>query len=98
MESKITDYGFFKQLEALPFIEQIWLFGSRARGDNEERSDIDIAISCPAATSEDWLKVLDIIEQADTLLKIDCVRVDDLGPNDKFTENVLKFKKIIYKK
>ncbi len=40
----VTDYQFFKKLCALPFIEQIWLYGSRARENNKSRSDIDLAI------------------------------------------------------
>jgi predicted nucleotidyltransferase len=30
-----------------PEVERIWLFGSRARRDNFERSDIDFAIEAP---------------------------------------------------
>ena len=30
-----------------PEVERVWLFGSRARGDNFERSDIDLAIEAP---------------------------------------------------
>jgi predicted nucleotidyltransferase len=73
------DYQFIKQLEKLSFVEQIWLFGSRARGDNQERSDIDLAINCPKAQEIDWLAVIDVIKDADTLLKIDCVRLDELN-------------------
>ena len=74
----ITKYKFFKDLTTLPFIEEIWLYGSRVRGDNQERADIDLAVTCPQASSEDWLRVLDILDNADTLLKIDCVRFDAL--------------------
>lgn len=44
--SKDLDYQFIKRLKELPFVDEIWLFGSRARGDAQERSDIDIAILC----------------------------------------------------
>lgn len=74
----ITTYKFYKNLTELPFIEEIWLFGSRARGDNQDRADIDLAIYCPKAEFQDWSKVLDIIDEADTLLKIDCLRLDKL--------------------
>ncbi|RZI47754.1 nucleotidyltransferase domain-containing protein [Rickettsiales endosymbiont of Peranema trichophorum] len=70
------DYQFITQLKNLPFVDEMWLFGSRARGDHQDRSDIDIAIVCPEATRDDWLKVTDIVENADTLLKIDCLRFD----------------------
>ena len=42
--------------------------------DNDEHSDIDIAIINPNITDQEWLEVMDIIENADTLLKIDCIR------------------------
>lgn len=96
--SDIKEYSFFTKLTKLPFIEEIWLFGSRGRGDNTERSDIDIAILCPSANEDDWHEVLEIIYDADTLLKIDCVKFDTLNDDDKFKQNILKFKKIIYKK
>lgn len=32
------------------------MFGSRAREDSQERSDIDLAIQCPKAQNGDWLK------------------------------------------
>lgn len=37
------DYMFDK-LKDLPFINEIWFFGSRARGDHNIKSDIDFAI------------------------------------------------------
>ena len=96
--SDIEQYQFIQKLKTLPFIDEIWLFGSRARGDNQPRSDIDIAILCPNATEAHWHLVNELIENADTLLKIDCVRFDQLTSDDAFKNNILKFKKIIYKK
>ncbi|MDX2050623.1 MAG: nucleotidyltransferase domain-containing protein [Rickettsiaceae bacterium] len=96
--TKNLDYRFIKELKQLEFVEEIWLFGSRARGDNQERSDIDIAILCPKATSSDWLKVTDIIDDADTLLKIDCVRLDKTRISEDLYNNILKDKKVIYVK
>ena len=94
--SKDLTYEFIARLKNLPFIEQIWLFGSRARGDHEERSDIDIAILCPQATATDWLKVNNIIATADTLLKIDCIRFDRHTMSTEFYANILRDKKVIY--
>lgn len=74
-------YSFIKKLQQLPYVEKIILFGSRARGDNQDRSDIDIAIVCPTATENDWLQITAIIDQADTLLNIDCIRYDTLSYN-----------------
>ena len=98
MDKPLNSYRFIRQLTELDFIEQIWLFGSRARGDNQERSDIDLAIVCPNATKEDWHKVTYIINQADTLLNIDCVKFDEHILTTEFVKNILKDKKVIYMK
>ncbi len=89
MPSTITSYTFFRELESLPFVEEIWLYGSRARQDNKERSDIDLAIVCPKATNMEWLSIIEIIDHADTLLEIDCVRLDSLGNTNSLKDNIL---------
>src|SRR5205085_6505675 len=78
MDKAIKEYQFFQKLIELPFVESIILYGSRARGEARERADIDMAIDCPLATQEDWQQVLQIIDDADTLLKIDCVNLSSL--------------------
>jgi len=92
---RVKQYKFIEKLKALPFVEELWLFGSRARGDNKERSDIDLAIVCKEnTTSNDWLTVYDIIEDADTLLNIDLVRFDILSEG-KFKDRILNEKVIL---
>lgn len=86
----ITSYTFFRQLTALPFVEAIWLFGSRAIGDATERSDIDLAIICPKATPKDWQCILDIVDEADTLHHIDCVRFDTLSSENPLRQAIIK--------
>ena len=94
----INKYKFYKEIATLPFVEKIVLFGSRARGSNLERSDIDLAVLCPKATDMDWIKVLDIIEEADTLLKIDCIRLDTLPLSSPLRKNIEQEGIIIYAK
>ena len=91
---KLKKYKFIEQLKSLPFVNEVWLYGSRARGDNEERSDIDLAIVCPKATNSDWFKVIEIVEESDTLLKIDCIRFDSLKES-KFKKRVEQEKVIL---
>lgn len=93
----IQAYKFYKQLCDLEFIEKIYLYGSRARGDEREKSDIDLAILCPTASETDWFQVLEIIEKADTLLEIDCVRYDTLS-NLKFKNEIDLDKKALYER
>ena len=65
-----------------PAVERVWLFGSRARGDCFERSDIDLAIEAPAMAHHDWLKIrLDFEDEAPTLLLIDLLRWEE-APED----------------
>ncbi len=53
---------------------KILLYGSRARGDNRERSDVDLAVyGMPAANRS---RFLDAVENFSTLLEFDVVFVD----------------------
>jgi predicted nucleotidyltransferase len=53
-------------------IEKVILFGSRARGTNSERSDIDLAVSGGNALSFYY----DMEEESRTLLMFDVVNLD----------------------
>lgn len=94
----VTQYRFFEALRQLKFIDEIILYGSRARGDNQERSDIDLAIKCPDASDADWQIILQIIENADTLLKIDCVRFDTLDVTNELHQAILREGVVLYAK
>lgn len=54
-------------------IERVILFGSRARGTNGERSDVDLAARGGDFDSFYW----DVKEGAHTLLRFDVVNLDD---------------------
>ncbi|MBM7865381.1 nucleotidyltransferase domain-containing protein [Heliobacterium gestii] len=68
-----------QQLVKKSEIEQIILFGSRARGDNEERSDIDLAIAAPNVTLHQWFDIMDLVEEADTLYSFDIIRYEEVS-------------------
>ncbi len=94
----MKNYKFIKQLQLLPWVDALWLFGSRARNDNAARADIDLAVVCPTATDAQWLEISTIIENADTLLKIDCVRFDKLPVDSQLRQNIVTDKKVIYER
>ena len=75
----ITAYAFFRHIASLPFVDKVVLFGSRARGDHHDRSDIDLAVFCAGAGADDWREVKNCLREGriDTLLNVDCVRFDD---------------------
>jgi len=97
-ELNLLHYAFFEKLQSMPSIEKILLYGSRARGNNRARSDIDLAIVCPKATDQEWLMIIDITEDADTLLKIDCVRFDTLSDTNPLKQAIVHDGIVIYEK
>ena len=67
--------------------QRLVLFGSRARGDHKERSDIDLAVyGMPKEHQADfWLDA----EELPTLLKFDIVHIAP-GMDPKFLTNIEK--------
>jgi predicted nucleotidyltransferase len=94
----LLHYQFFNKLKEFSFVEEIWLFGSRARGDHQKRADIDIAIACSHASEKDWLSVLEIIEEADTLLSIDCLRLDTLDDASDIKKAIFTQGRLLYER
>lgn len=74
----VEKIGFVQEIKKLPFVQQVILFGSRARGTAGQFSDIDVAVVCPQATIQEWFQILDIVDNAQTLLSIDCLRFDEV--------------------
>ncbi len=72
-------------------VKKVVLFGSRARGDHQERSDIDLAVF---GGNADRFR-LDIEEETSTLLKYDVVEMNQ-DVNPELREQILKDGKTIY--
>jgi uncharacterized protein len=83
-------------LADLPAVRQVWLFGSRARGDAAPRSDVDIAIAAPEATAAGWQDILDRIEEAPTLLRVDVTRLEEASP--AFRAEILQTGKLLHER
>lgn len=63
--------------QQFPDIEEVRLFGSRAYGDHQPRSDIDLAIIAPGISDYDWRLFSEKLEEdIETLLKLDLIRWD----------------------
>lgn len=81
LPEELQQYAFFEVLTALPFVKTIYLYGSRARRDHNSRSDIDLAVRYIDEKPIYRAAVQGILDNADTLLKIDCVDLDPVsGP------------------
>ena len=74
-------------------IEKIILFGSRARGTNTERSDIDIAVYGGDFDQFYW----DVKEKTHSLLMFDIVRADE-SISDELRQEIKKDGVVIYEK
>lgn len=81
----LEHFHFLDAIAELPYVQAIYLFGSRARGDHWDKSDIDLAIKYSDA--DKWhRKVVKIIvsEISDTFLHIDLVDYNDPKINIEF--------------
>ena len=75
----------------------MWLYGSRARGDNFERSDIDLAVEAPAMEDADWFRMkFDVVDEAPTLLLIDLVRLEEVP--DHLREQIQEEGVVLYER
>jgi len=77
-----------------PKVKKVILFGSRARGDAKERSDVDLAIECSDITDKEWLDIKIMVDDIETLLFVDVVLLDTAS--DDLKSRVLREGKILY--
>lgn len=73
--------------------EKVILFGSRARGDYKERSDIDLAVT----GGDTDAFALDVDEETSTLLKYDIVNLD-AAVQEELLESITREGMVIYEK
>lgn len=74
-------------------IDRVILFGSRARGDNRERSDIDLAVSGGKVAEFS----LDVEDDVWTLLSFDVVNLDG-AVQPELLKNINRDGVVIYEK
>lgn len=77
-------------------LRKIVLFGSRARGDYRERSDVDLAVY-GADKSEESRIYFDIDDSVDTLLKFDVVFVHE-NISEELLVNIRQDGVVLYEK
>lgn len=65
-------------LAALPFINRIWLFGTRSTGRSSAAGTVNIAIDCPNADASEWHQVETIFKRYTSAAAFNYVRWDKL--------------------
>lgn len=73
--------------------DEVFLFGSRAKGTALERSDIDIAV----LGATDFWAIQEEVEDLPTLFQVDLVNMDTCG-NPLLLEEIREYGKKIYEK
>lgn len=72
-----------------PAIKEVRVFGSRATGESRRASDIDLAISAPTATSEEWNDLSEALENAPLIYELDIVRPEQTT-NERLKEKIAR--------
>jgi uncharacterized protein len=61
------------EVNRFPEVRAAYLFGSRARGDFRDQSDIDIAIDAPTMTASHFAQLWNAIDALPIAFPLDCV-------------------------
>jgi uncharacterized protein len=59
-------------------VQRVVLFGSRAVGDHDERSDFDIAVSAPDLAPDRWSQLRDSVAHARTLYRLSVTLLESM--------------------
>ncbi len=72
LSPQITD-SIKAEVKRFPEVRAAYLFGSRARGDFKDQSDIDIAIDAPTMTASHFAQLWNAIDALPIAFPLDCV-------------------------
>ena len=92
----VSEYAELVKKELSPFA--IVLFGSHAKGNARDESDIDVAVIFNGFTG-DWLNTSALLWKLcrDVSLDIEPILLDETQDQSGFVQNIYKTGKIIYK-
>lgn len=76
-------------------IDYVWVFGSHARGDQHERSDIDLAVDAPSWGSSEFTALQSALDALQLVRKVDVVLWQQVG-DQKFRSNIERDRKVFW--
>jgi predicted nucleotidyltransferase len=87
------------RISAFPGVQQVILYGSRARGTNSDLSDIDLAVT-GVKDRREWTRIHQLADietsLVRTLLKIDLVRFEEVDPSVQ--QSIRKEGRVLYER
>lgn len=87
------------RISVFPGVQQVILYGSRARGTNSDLSDIDLAVTGVKGRRE-WTRICQLADvetsPVRTLLKIDLVRFEEVDPSVQ--QSIRKEGRVLYER
>ena len=84
-----------RAFEQTPGLSRVWIFGSRARGDHREASDIDLAIDWSDSAAPTRALLKSTIDGLGLLYRVDVVSLQD-RLDDKFRERIERDRRIFW--
>ena len=82
--------------ERTPGLEQVWVFGSRARGDHRDRSDIDLVADAPGWTLRDSLAFVEAIKHLPMVYPVDFSWWQDTGLQPEFRRQIERDRRVLW--
>lgn len=81
--------------DSTPAIERVWIYGSRARGDHREASDIDLAVDAPDLDESAFSQLWAAIQDAGLIYDIDVLQWQRTGNHD-LRERIARDRKLFW--
>lgn len=78
---------FVRIFRRYPQIEQVLIFGSRAKGTDKPWSDFDLAVVAPTMSDREFSKLWNEIDDLPLVFKLDLLHWDRLAP-DRLKEKI----------
>jgi len=81
--------------DSTPGLRRVWIFGSRARGDWRDRSDIDLAIDAPDWGKQEFRQFADALARLPVVYAVDAVHWQD-KLTQPFAERIERDRKVFW--
>lgn len=81
--------------EAAPGLDRVWIYGSRARGDHRDGSDIDLAVDAPGMSSSEFSALSGRLEALGLIYRTDLLRLQDVQ-DEAFRARIERDRKVFW--